>query len=147
MKGKKLILLAMAIMLLLAIPAVVFAVKSDAKSNTNPPTKVTAKFEFNITGPTELTITGTAKGLSPGKAYHSAVYGVGSSVKGVNSCKPAASVGGTMGIGNWTAANSDGEATLDEITDADLDKIATISIRTGQVGDSGTYVLSCGKVK
>ena len=151
MKGKKLILLAMAIMLLLAIPTAVFAVKSDAKSNTNPPTKVTAKFEFNITGPDELTITGTAKGLSPGKAYHSAVYGVGSSVKGVNSCKRADSVGGSMGLGNWSAVTAAGTATLLKVTDPlDLDKITTVSVRSGPAGDDvpgGSIVLSCGKVK
>ena len=149
MKGKKLILLAMAIMLVLAMPAVVFAVKSDAKSNTNPPTKVTAKFEFNITGADELTITGTAKGLSPGKDYHSAVYGVGSTVNGVNSCKPAASVGGSMGLGNWSAPDSNGEATLLKVTNADLDKITTVSVRSGPAGGPGSsnVVLSCGKVK
>ncbi len=146
MKGKKLILLAMAIMLVLAIPAVVFAVKSDAKSNTSPPTKVTAKFEFNITGTDELTITGTATGLSPGKSYHSAVYGFGGTVKGVNSCKPAQSVGGSMGLGNWSAPNSDGEATLSKVSNADLDKIFSVSVRSGLAGVPGSIVLVCGMV-
>ena len=139
MKGKKLILLAMAIALLLAIPAVVFAVKSDAKAKANPPTIIGAKFEFNNIGGGLLKITGNATGLSPGKSYHSAVYGIGSSVKGVNACKPADPVGGTSNFaGNWNGVNSDGEATLDYPTDAELDKIATISVRTG-VGGGGAF--------
>lgn len=152
MKGKKLIMLAMAILLLLAIPAVVLAAKSDGKAKAKPPTKISAKFEFNITGPDELTITGNAKGLSPGKNYHSAVYGIGSTIKGVNACKPADPVGGAMFAGNWSAVTPDGEATLLHVTDADLDKIFTISVRRGVGGPAGgpgtsNIVLVCGKVK
>ena len=152
MKGKKLILLAMAIMLVLAIPAVVFAVKSDAKANAKPPTNIHAKFQFNITGPDELTITGKATGLSPGKSYHSAVYGFGGTVKGVNACKGADPVGGSMFAGNWGTVSDDGEATLLRVTDADLDKILSISVRRGLGGPAGgpgssNVVLVCGKVK
>ena len=151
MKGKKLIMLVMVIALLLAIPARVLAEKSDAKALANPPTIITAHFEFNITGADELTITGTATGLSPGKLYHSAVYGVGSSVKGVNSCKPADPVGGSMFGGNWSAVTPAGTATLLRVTDADLDKISTISVRRGLGGPAGgppssNVVLVCGKV-
>ena len=146
MKGKKLILFAMAIVVLLAIPVVALAAKSDAKANATPPTIITAKFEFNITGVDELTITGKAEGLSPGKLYHSAVYGDGSSVKGVNSCKPADPVGGAMFAGNWSAVTADGKATLLRVTDANLDKIFTISVRSGPGGVPGNVVLVCGKV-
>ena len=152
MKAKKLIMLTMAILLLLAIPAVVFAAKSDAKAKAKPPTKISAKFEFNITGDNELTITGKAKGLSPGKLYHSAVYGDASSAKRVNSCKPADPVDGSMFAGNWGPVTLDGKATLLHVTDADLDKIATISVRRGVGGPAGgpgtsNIVLVCGKVK
>ena len=152
MKGKKLILLAMAIVLLLAVPAVVLAAKSDGKAKAKPPTKISAKFEFRILSPTMLEITGEAKGLSPGKNYHSAVYGDGSSVKGVNSCKPADPVDGSMFAGNWGPVTLDGKATLLHVTDADLDKIATISVRRGVGGPAGgpgtsNIVLVCGKVK
>ena len=125
---------------------------SDAKAKAKPPTKISAKFEFKITGADQLTITGNAKGLSPGKNYHSAVYGVGSSVKGVNSCKPADSVEGSMFAGNWGPVTADGKATLSHVTDADLDKIFTISVRRGVGGPAGgpgssNVVLVCGKVK
>ncbi len=145
-------MLAMAIVLLLAIPAVVLAAKSDGEAKAKPPTKISAKFEFNITGVDELTITGKAKGLSPGKKYHSAVYGFGSSVEGVNACKGADDVGGAMFAGNWSDVTPDGKATLLRVTDADLDKIFTISVRRGLGGAAGgpgssNVVLVCGKVK
>ena len=151
MKAKKLIMLTMAILLLLAIPAVVFAAKSDGKAKAKPPTKISAKFEFKITGADQLTITGNAKGLSPGKNYHSAVYGFGSSVECVNACKPADSVGGSMFAGNWSAVNPNGKATLSHVTDADLDKIFGISVRRGVGGPDGgpsssNVVLVCGEV-
>ena len=153
MKGKKLILLAMAIMLLLAIPTVALAVESDAKSNTSPPTIIRAQFEFNITGVDELTITGKATGLSPTKKYHSAVYGFGGTIKGVNACKGADPVGGSMFAGNWSAVTPNGKATLSHVTDADLDKIFTISVRRGAgpgtAGGPGStnVVLVCGEVE
>lgn len=148
MKAKKLIMLTMAILLLLAVPAVIFAAKADGKATAKAPTNIVAKFEFNITG-LGLEITGTATGLSEGKAYHSAVYGIGSSANGIASCLPADDVGGSMGLGNWSDVDENGEATLSKVSNADLDKIATVSVRSGPAGVGNipsNIVLVCGKV-
>ncbi len=154
MTAKKLMMLVLTIALIMAVPAVLFANSGvDGEAEAQPPTEIEAKFEFEITGPDELTITGKAEGLSPGKKYHSAVYGFGSSVEGVNACKPAASVGGTsMFAGNWSDVNPAGKATLLHVTDADLDKIFTISVRRGLGGPAGgpgssKVVLVCGEVE
>ncbi len=146
MTSMKLMMLVFAMALTLAIPAVLFAHSRDGEAKAKPPTKIEAKFEFEITGVDELTITGKAKGLSPGKKYHSAVYGFGSSVEGVNSCKPADPVGGSMFAGNWSDVTPGGTATLLHVTDADLDKIFTISVRRGLGGVPGSVVLVCGEV-
>ena len=61
-----------------------FANYGSGEAEAEPPTDIRAEFEFEVTGVNELTITGHAEGLSPGKNYHSAVYPFGSSVKGVN---------------------------------------------------------------
>ena len=153
MTAKKLMVLVLTIALIMAIPAVLFANSGvDGEATAEPPTEIEAKFEFEITGPDELTITGTAEGLSPGKAYHSAVYGFGSLVEGVNACKDADPVGGSMFAGNWSAVNPAGQATLLRVTDADLDKIFTISVRRGLGGPAGgpgssNVVLVCGEVE
>ena len=152
MTAKKLMVLISAIALITAIPAMLFANGADGEAEAEPPTEIKANFEFNITGADELTITGTAEGLSPGKAYHSAIYGFGSTVEGVNSCKPADPVGGSMFAGNWSAVTPNGEATLLRVTDADLDKIFTISVRRGLGGAAGgpgssNVVLVCGEVE
>ena len=147
MKGKKLIMLAMAIVLLLAVPAVVFAAGKKAKAEATPPTKISATFEFKVLSPTELEITGEAKGLSPGKNYHSAVYGKDSTDTGISSCLPAKSVGGSMFAGNWGTVNNIGEASLLHISTAKLNRIETISVRSNPVGDFPNVVLVCGKVK
>ena len=149
MKGKKLILFAMAIVVLLAIPAAVLAAVTRGNATATPPTNIEATFKFRDDG-TTLRITGKATGLSPGKNYHSAIYGFGSSVEGVNSCKPADPVGGSPGAmfaGNWSAVTPNGKATLSHVTDADLDKIFTISVRSGLGGVPGSIVLVCGEVK
>ena len=57
-----------------------------------------------------------------------------------------------MFAGNWGTVSLDGKATLLHVTNADLDKIATISVRRGvggPLGGPGTsnIVLVCGKVK
>ena len=143
MNPKNLIMLAMVLALLLAIPALVIA-KRDGRAKAKPPTKISATFEFNLGPPLE--VTGKAKGLSPGKNYHSAVYGFGSTIKGINACKPKDPVGGSMFAGNWSAVTSDGTATLLRVTNADLDKIATISVRSGIGGVPGSIVLVFGKV-
>jgi len=151
----KTLMLVLVMALIMAIPMVLFAKSGvDGEAEAEPPTEIEAKFEFEITGPNELTITGKAKGLSPGKNYHSAVYGFGSSVEGINACKPAAPVGGTsMFAGNWSAVYPAGKATLSHVTDADLDKIFTISVRRGEgpgtLGGPGSsnVVLVCGEVE
>ena len=147
MTVKKLMMLVLVVALIIVIPAVVLAknvVRGDATAT--PPTDIEAKFEFKQNGP-KLNITGEATGLSPGKNYHSAVYGFGSSVDGVDACKRADSVGGDMRVGNWSAVTPDGKATLSEVTNADLDLIFTISVRSGLAGGSGSIVLVCGEVK
>ncbi len=150
----KTLMLVLVMALIMAIPMVLFAKSGvDGEAEAEPPTEIEAKFEFEITGPNELTITGKAKGLSPGKEYHSAVYGFGSSVEGINACKGADSVGGSMFAGNWSAVSSAGKATLSHVTDADLDKIFTISVRRGEgpgtLGGPGSsnVVLVCGEVE
>ncbi len=158
MKGKKLILLAMAIMLLLAIPAVVFAVKSDAKANAKPPTNISAKFTFDDDGST-LTINGTAKGMDSGHPYVTLVYGLGSMVNGVDACEPPTPnlLGPRMLVGSWTVL-PDGTGTLaatniisladSSVAHVPLSDIATISVRGGILSGPGTApVILCGKVK
>ena len=148
MTAKKLMMLVPAMALILAIPAALFANSGDGEAKAKPPTKIEAEFEFNITGHDLLTITGTAEGLSPGKTYHSAIYGFDSFVEGVNSCKPADPVGGSMFAGNWIPPVDGGKWTLLHVTDADLDKIFTISVRTGPpVPGPSNIVLVCGEVE
>jgi hypothetical protein len=163
MKGKKLILLAMAIVLLLVIPAVVLAAKSDAKAHAKPPTNISAKFTFDDDG-TTLTITGKAKGMDSGHPYVTLIYGHGSVVNGVDACEPPDPnlvLGARMLVGTWTVA-ADGtgllgaNGTVTNITHlgngtvarVPLSDIATISVRGGILGGPGTVpVILCGKVK
>jgi len=154
MKGKKLILLAMAIVLLLVIPAVVLAAQSDAKAHAKPPTNISAKFTFDDDNST-LTITGKAKGMDSGHPYLTLIYGDGSVVNGTNACEPAATLSGSMFIATWTVAadgtgllGTDGTVTKTGGAYTPLSEIATISVRGGISGGPGTTpVILCGKVK
>ena len=162
MKGKKLVMLTLAIMLLLAIPAVVFA-GGKAKATATPPTKIEATFQFKVLSKTELLITGNAKGMEPGHTYRSLVYGKGSTDKGIHACEREKSVGGSMFVGIWDV-DEKGKGTLSAVSDADLKKIKTISVRAGGVRSAAGEddhdpvptvdhvvqrppVILCGKVK
>ena len=168
MKGKKLILFATAIALLLAIPAVVLAAVSQGNANTKPPTNIEAKFKFLDNG-TTLTINATAKGLTSSKQYVSLIYGPGSLTKGLNSCRPNSpnTLGPIMFVGVWTvAADGTGALSATNITsNADgtpghyvrLADIGTISVRLVTRNSSHhplptaqdhrpTLVVACGKV-
>jgi len=155
MKGKKLILLAMAIVLLLVVPAVVLAAQSDATAHAKPPTNISAKFTFDDDGST-LTINGTAEGMDSGHPYLTLIYGDGSLVNGVDACEPATALSGSMLIATWTVA-ADGTGllgTTGTVTKTGagvytpLSEIATISVRGGISGGAGTTpVILCGKVK
>ena len=131
MKGKKLIMLAMAIALLVAIPVVVFAAGSKGIANENPPTKVKAHFKFHDDG-TTLTITGKGNGFEHGESYISLVYGIGSLVEGPEACEPAGSLAGNlMFVGTWNVS-AKGKGTLIQAgpaSGASLTDIGTISVR------------------
>lgn len=155
MKVKKIITLAMAIALLIAIPAVVFAAAvMKAESHATPPTTIEAKFKFKDNGST-LTIHGKAKGLTPGKVYRSLIYGPGSLVKGVLACDPndPNTLGPRMLVGFWDVA-ADGKGTLSatnitsladgSVAYVSLAEIGTISVRGGA---AGPIVVACGEVK
>ena len=154
MKGKKLIMFAMWIVLLLAIPAVVLAAMSDAKAKAKPPTDFMADFTFDDDG-SILTIDGKAKGMDSGHPYLTLIYGNGSLVKGVNACEPADPIDGSMFIGTWTVADdgtgllgTTGTVSLTGSAYSPLSQIATISVRGGVSGGPGTTpVILCGKVK
>ena len=160
MKGKKLIMLVLAVASLMVIPVVVLAAQSDGTAHAKPPTNISAKFTFDDDG-TTLTIKGTAKGMDSGHPYVTLVYGNGSLVKGVDACEPpvpAPAVELTfpeMFVATWTVA-ADGTGLLgitDTITKTGpsyvaLNKIATISVRGGILSGPGTVpVILCGKVK
>ena len=149
MKGKKLIMLTMAILLLLAIPAVVFAAGTKAKAKAKPPTQFSAKFKFHDDGST-LTITGKAKGMDTTiGGYKSLIYGTGSLVKGVDACKGVGGLSSSeMAVGNWTVLPN-GKGTFGPVAKTGLgnyvalNRIGTISVRR----ISNFRLESCGEVK
>ena len=156
MRGKKLVMLAMAIALLVAIPAVVFAAGSmKAKSHAKPPTKISAKFKFVDDG-TTLTITGTAKGMDSGHPYSSLIYDPGSSVKGVDACEPSdlslIVPVNRMVVGDWAVAEDGTGALGPEVLGPGplyvaLGDIGTISVRAGiPAGPGSIPVVACGAV-
>ena len=154
MTAKKLLMLVLAMALLIAIPAALFANGGvEGEAEAEPPTEIEAEFEFDDNTVDEiLTITGTAEGLSPGRTYRSLLYDTGSLVEGINSCKPSndslSEPVDRMFVDFWDVA-ADGTGTLGPVAKAGaqyvaLSEIGTISVRGGS---TGTVVVACGEVE
>ena len=151
MTAKKLMILVLAMALIMAIPAVLFASSgAEGEAEAESPTEIEADFKFQDDG-TTLTITGTAEGLTPSRTYRSLIYGIGSLVEGINSCEPPSPntlSGAQMFVGFWAVA-TDGTGTLGPVTKtgtgyAALNTIGTISVRGG---GSAPVVVACGEVE
>ncbi len=167
---KKIYLLAIALIALVAIPVIVFASghKADAELSppTGPPSGIAAEIKFTDDGST-LTIEGKAEGLDPDALYGSLIYDVKSKRSGARSCEPEIfdpadpnNILDTMFVGIWEV-DADGKGTLAASNlQADpfginigceagcyvpLSKIGTISVRLFEPPDFPVQV--CGAVK
>ena len=177
---KKHVWVMFALVALIAIPIVAFAGGNKAKgksklddpgNNASSPTGVRANIKFRDDG-TTLTITGKAKGLTPGVPYASLIYDIDSSAEGALACEPAIEDFGnpdniiaTMFVGIWevdekghgrlSATNigfTPGFGDPADTTYVPLSKIGTISIRDATVagpfgpGSGPAAVVACGWV-
>ena len=159
----KLMFLMIVVAALVAIPAVVLANGGDrGKAKLKPPTKVSAQIKFEDNGVDTLTITGKAKGMTPGETYTTRIYDIGSVNHGPEACEPTIFsptdpnfILPTMFVGTWTV-DANGKGTLSAVNInggvayVPLSKIGTTSVRREQTfpGSVTANVLeSCGKVK
>ena len=153
---RKIYLGVLAVALLIAIPAVVFATSSgsEGEAEAEPPTDIGAEFTF-VDDDTTLTITGTAEGMEPFHTYLSLIYGIGSLVEGIFACEPDGSIPeDRMFVGVWVVDEDNGTGTLGpvELTGdfyVELSDIGTISVRGGgpPAGPFAPPVILCGEVE
>ena len=137
------VIVGLAALALVVIPAIVFANGLSAEAEAEPPTNVEADFEFEETDE-GLIITGEGEGFEFGEIYISLVYGHGSLVEGPGACEPAGDLpGNLMFVGFWIVSPN-GEARLVQTpggaSGAALDDIATISVRREAIMFAETVV-------
>ena len=139
MTAKRLMILVLAMALLIAIPALLYANSAEEAEAELAPINdsgIEAEIEFEDDG-TTLTVPGEAEGMTPGVVYRSLLYDIASSPL---TCVPALPPGDpndirpTMLLGFWDV-NEGGEGTLSATNTNDgaayvpLSKIGTVSIR------------------
>ena len=151
---RKLMMLVLAMALVIAIPALVFAnggEEAEAELEPRNNSGIEAEIEFEDDG-TTLTVTGEAEGMTPGVAYRSLIYDIASSpltcVPGVPRGHPD-DIRPTMLLGFWDV-DEDGEGTLSAtntnggVDYVPLSKIGTVSIRLAHGEPSNLQ--ACGAV-
>ena len=145
---RKITVLILGAMLLVALPAVVFAAHGSvtrvADLHEENGSGITGTIKFTQLGSGGVKVTGKATGLDPSAGYHSLVYGVGTNPGpgGDRICLPPPGLPNML-IGSWKV-HKNGSGTLVGTNPNDIGTFDTVSIRVGATGPGP--LLACGLV-
>ena len=142
------------------VTAGVMGSAESGSAQADPPTQITAEFEFAEDG-TTLTVLGTARGMAPNATYASLVYDIGSFAEGPGACAPSIFdptdpnfILNTMFLGMWEV-DATGRGTLSAMNTnggfdfVPLSKIGNVSVRRLLAGtpNGPTILEACGAVR